>query len=201
MLKIIFALVLTFIGSLWIDILFSRSRVILSFPDELEKRARFRKIFLFIGFFFCTDLIYNRQPIEFFYLMTAVFFLLIITMTDFEQYVIFDQMLIIFFALGLISIFALNLNFTIRIFFSITGAVLFAVLAILTHGGIGGGDVKLIGVLGIWLGIYLIDVVIYGFILGGIFAVILLALKIKQRTDFFAYGIYFSMTALYFLVS
>ena len=79
--------------------------------------------------------------------------------------------------------------------------MIFTLLAVITRGGIGGGDIKLIGVLGIWFGIDLIDVVSYGFILGGIFAVILIALKIKQRTDFFAYGIYFSMTALYFLVN
>lgn len=199
--SLILSMVLTFIGSVWIDLLFERNRKILSYPEKIKHRSRFRKIFLLAMFFLCINLVYNLQTVEFFYSLTAIFFLLLITVTDSEQYVIFDRMLIIFLVIGLISIFDLNLNFTERILSSLIGAIIFTLLAVITRGGIGGGDIKLIAVLGIWFGIDLIDVVSYGFILGGIFAVILIALKIKQRTNFFAYGIYFSMTALYFLVN
>lgn len=59
-------------------------------------------------------------------------------------------------------------------------------LAILTRGGIGGGDIKLIAALGIWLGTdNLLTVTCIGLLTGGVFAFLLLISKRKKRTDYF----------------
>ena len=75
----------------------------------------------------------------------------------------------------------------------------FLLLAIVTHGGIGGGDIKLIAVLGLWLGTdMLLTIVISGVVLAGIAAIIMLVTKKKGRQDYFAYGPYFTLSALAF---
>ena len=73
-------------------------------------------------------------------------------------------------------------------------------IASLSRGALGGGDVKLIATLGLWLGHpKLSQVLIIGCILAGVAALIMLAIKIKDRQSFFAYGPYSALTAIYFL--
>ena len=77
------------------------------------------------------------------------------------------------------------------------GGILFLVLAILTRGGIGGGDIKLIAALGLWLGSsQLLDVIVMGLIAGGIGAFLLMKFAHKKKTDTFAYGPFFTVAAL-----
>lgn len=69
------------------------------------------------------------------------------------------------------------------------GAILFVLIFILSKGGIGGGDIKLIGVFGFILGFPKILVNIFlSFILGGIVSIFLLIFKIKERRDPIAFG-------------
>ena len=73
------------------------------------------------------------------------------------------------------------------------------VLAVLTKGGIGGGDIKLVAALGLWLGSdMLMTVVIAGIVLGGMAALIMLATGKRKKGDYFAYGPYFTISALLF---
>ena len=77
------------------------------------------------------------------------------------------------------------------------GGIAFLLLAILTGGGIGGGDIKLIFVLGLWLGAHkLLAVILLGFFLGGLAALLLLLTGKKKRRDFLAYGPYFAGSAI-----
>lgn len=79
------------------------------------------------------------------------------------------------------------------------GGIVFLVLAVLTKGGIGGGDIKLVAALGLWLGSdMLMTVVIAGIVLGGMAALIMLATGKRKKGDFFAYGPYFTISALLF---
>ena len=74
-------------------------------------------------------------------------------------------------------------------------------LTVLTKGAIGGGDIKLIAALGLWLGVRpLITVIAYGFIAGGIAALFLLVTKQKQRNSYFAYGPYFALSGIAMLM-
>ena len=66
---------------------------------------------------------------------------------------------------------------------------LFLLIVILSRGGMGGGDVTLIGALGFVLGIKLILLNIFlSFVLGGIISVFLLATKIKSKKDPIPFG-------------
>ena len=198
--SLIIAFILTLIGSYWIDKLYAMPNAPLSFPDEIDRRSRLRKPVLLIAI--CTLIYYFAQlnlP-EFIYLLLAVFFLLLITMTDFEQYVIFDRMLLPFAIIGCIAAFHLNLSIYDHAIAALAGGGVLLLIAILTKGAIGGGDIKLIAVIGIWFGTdRLFTILIIGFILGGIAAFIMLLTKQKERKSYFAYGPYFALTAIFIL--
>ena len=196
------ALLMTFVGSYWIDKLYEVSTDIMSFPDEVAQRARFRKPILAIALFGLNVYFSQAPSPECFYLMIAAFFLLLITMTDFEQYLIFNKMLLPFTIIGLIAIFHLNLPLNIHLGTALFGGGLFLIIASLSRGALGGGDVKLIAALGIWLGYpKLSDVIVTGCILAGVAALIMLVTKLKDRRSYFAYGPYFALTAIYTLCS
>lgn len=64
------------------------------------------------------------------------------------------------------------------------GSGFFLILAIITKGGMGGGDIKLISLLGFWLGWkWTLLMMLLSFTLGGIISVLLVVLKVKGRKD------------------
>lgn len=191
---LILSVALTELGSRWIDFLYRMPVAPLTFPDEISSRARFRKpllaILIFAGFFSVPE---N-------YLGAAVFFLTLITATDFEQYVIFDRMLLPFALTGIFAAVYLGLPLGERFLAAAVGGGIFLLIAVVSRGGIGGGDIKLVATLGLWLGAEtLLNVVIYACLAGGIVAVALILSGKKSHADYFAYGPYFALAAMYFL--
>jgi len=202
--KMIAAILCAIGGSLaacrYIDSLYQQKRDILSFPQQTGfqalQRRRYLPAVLGILFAFC---LLNFEFDFFVIVLTLLFiyFLVIFTITDWEQQVIFDITLLPFSLLGLIFCLVTGTDLLAHLLAAIGGGALFLLLAILTHGGIGGGDIKLIAALGLWLGSNaLTDVVVMGLIAGGIAALFLLKFKHKKRTDTFAYGPYFTIAAL-----
>lgn len=67
--------------------------------------------------------------------------------------------------------------------------ILFVLLATLTGGAIGGGDIKLMGAVGLFFHYMLIPkILIYGFLPGAIYGLILMILKKKKKDDMIAFG-------------
>ena len=66
--------------------------------------------------------------------------------------------------------------------------IVLAALAILGRGALGGGDVKMMACIALWLSDDVILALVIGFILGGVGAVVLLLLRRAGRKDFFAFG-------------
>ncbi len=184
---------LTFAGSKLIDFLYRLPDAPLTYPEQIKIRSRFRKIILFAGFFVCAEFFLPGN----FYRMAASFFLLVVTVTDSEQYVVFDKIIFPFAVLGLVAALHLNLPLADRLIASFVGGGIFFLLAVLTK-GIGGGDVKLIAALGLWFGTEkLFDIVTIGCVAGGIVALILILSGRKNFGSFFAYAPYFSLTAIF----
>lgn len=190
--KILLAAILTFAGSFWIEKLYLNCAE-LTFQDEISSRSRFRKPILFISlliFILVDDL----------WIMSAIFLLILMTITDFEQYMLFDAMTFPFALIGAIYAYQ-NSILQDNLMAGALGGGIFLVLAIISKGALGGGDVKLIFGLGMWLGAEkLLNVVLYGTILGGIAALLMILAKKKERGSYFAYGPYFTLTAIYFLI-
>lgn len=184
---------MAYVGSHWIDRLYTGSPE-LSFLDKVLIRSRYRKQILFPAFVILFNLI---EPNYFKYV--AIYLLVLITVTDFEQYMIFDWMT------GPLALFGavyawLNDVLLWNFIAAVIGGGIFLLLAIISKGAIGGGDVKLIFGLGMLLGVEkLFDVILTGAILGGATAILLLLTKEKDRKSYFAYGPYFALPAIYTL--
>ena len=190
---------LTVVGSRWIDKLY-RTSTELTFPEEISERAKFRKPIMFVAL---TILIYLSEPTltpEKIFTVTAIFLLTLMTATDFEQYMLFDEMTLSLAIIGAIRVWQLNLNVFDFAAASLIGGGFFFLLMMST-GALGGGDVKLIAALGLWLGCEkLLNVVLIGSIAGGLAALMIILSKQKDRSGYFAYGPYFTLTAIYFLL-
>ena len=198
-LSVTLAALLTVVGSLWIDKLY-RTSTELTFPEEISARAKFRRPLMFVAL---TGLIYLSEPTltpETCFTVAAIFLLALMTATDFEQYMLFDAMTLSLAIIGAIRVWQLNLNVFDCAAASLVGGGFFLLLAVTTK-ALGGGDVKLIAALGLWLGCEkLLNVVLIGSIAGGIAALTMILSKKKDRSDCFAYGPYFTLTAIYFLL-
>lgn len=197
---IILSLILTEIGARWIDFLYQLPNAPLTFPEEIASRSKFRKPLMFLLMSMCL-LNFASIPLpQFFYLTAIIFFLTLITFTDFEQYVIFNKMLLPFAVLGILAAIQLNLPITDRILAAVAGGGIFFVIALITGGGIGGGDIKLVFVLGIWLGgKILLNVILFASVFGGVIALLLIFTKKMNRKSYFAYGPYFTLTTIIIL--
>lgn len=120
-----------------------------------------------------------------------------ISIMDFEQQVILDLVLL----LPLLFAFLFSVFFPVAFFDRLSaasvGSGIMLFLAILTKGGIGGGDIKLIFVIGLWLGLdSLFFTLAAGFLSGGLSAALLLMCRIKKFKETIAYGPYFALWAI-----
>lgn len=108
----------------------------------------------------------------------AVIILLIkIAYIDFKQKIIPDRLNLI---VALLGIFNLILNFENRKIYIASAAITFAVflfLAIITNGGIGGGDIKLFTVLGLIFGTDILIIIVASFSVATIISIIRLLLR------------------------
>lgn len=188
-------------ASAWIDSLYQAERGILTFPAKVRASA-YRMPLLVAGFWLIAaclagegillqDLL-KRLPLACFLLMTIV--------TDLEQHLIFDKMQLPFAVLALVFM-CLSGQIGNYLLAAVAGGMAFLLLALLTRGAIGGGDIKLMFVLGLWLGMEkLLQIVAGGFILGGLAAGVMLLSGRWKRDEHFAYSPYFSVIALILLL-
>ena len=195
------SVVLALGASAWIDSLYQAERGILTFPAKVRASA-YRMPLLVAGFWLIAaclagegillqDLL-KRLPLAYFLLMTIV--------TDLEQHLIFDKMQLPFAVLALVFM-CLSGQIGNYLLAAVAGGMAFLLLALLTRGAIGGGDIKLMFVLGLWLGMEkLLQIVAGGFILGGLAAGVMLPSGRWKRDERFAYSPYFSVIALILLL-
>ena len=188
-------------GSLWIDRLYLKNHSILSFPDAIGSRAKYRKLLTLLFFLTGIRLFFVSQGIILVLSLALCGLLLLIIVTDFEQYCIFNDMIIPLAAGGALCS-APFLPIAIdHLIAAVAGGVLFLIIAILSRGALGGGDIKLIACLGLWMGTKtLFFIGMFGILFGGISALIMLLLGIKSRKSAFAYGPYFAIPAIALLL-
>lgn len=202
---LLLSIAFTWAGSYWIDKLYMQEQEsdLLSFPEQILQRARFRKPLLFLLLAICMGKAWSiATGAKLIYLVIAIALLVFVSVTDFEQYVIFDSMLLPFAIAGVCYTLHMQLPITEHLAAALGGGLLFFLLTLLTKGAIGGGDIKLIAALGLWLGLRpLLTVIAYGFIVGGVAALLLLITKQKQRHSYFAYGPYFALSGIGVLLS
>ncbi|RKD34591.1 prepilin peptidase [Thermohalobacter berrensis] len=117
--------------------------------------------------------------------------LLVISVIDYQHKIIPDKLNIFGLITGFIFISLYNfkiglINGTIGL---LIGGGLFLLIAVLTKGAMGGGDIKLMAVIGLWMGWkYIILISLLSFVFGAIISLLLLLFKIKDRKDYIPFG-------------
>ncbi|ABB16081.1 prepilin peptidase [Carboxydothermus hydrogenoformans] len=120
----------------------------------------------------------------FFIFLIPLFFL------DLENFLLPDKLTYPLFLAGvLINLITRELSWKSLIFGVITGFGLLFLLALISRGGMGGGDIKLAAGLGAFLGFPLIlETLFLAFFFGGLTGIILLLTKKKARGDMVPFG-------------
>lgn len=194
-----------------IDGLYSRRAEHLTFSEEVAARSKRRPIYLTVGatlIFYFASILTIGVPSFLLHVLPSLLLLLVV-ITDSEQHLIFDEVNGTLVILGLLSYALSCLGMEGIVPAGVLDAPLpaalvaglsFAVLAILTRGGIGGGDVKLLFALGLLLGAdRTMACVFVGAIAGGLGALLHL-LRHHDKRALIAYGPYYAIPAILLLL-
>ena len=189
--------------SKWLSYLFQENSKELSFPAELGYSwlARAVKILLlsipvWLAAACTASSNAGSSAAEALFFAIYTIFLLTMLCSDIEQQIIFDKQLALFAMFGLLRSLLFSLPWEQHLLAALAGGLSFLLLAILTRGGIGGGDIKLIAALGLWLGGEALKLTaLGGIIIGGLWALGAIAVKKKKRTDFIPYAPAFIIAA------
>lgn len=144
-------------------------------------------------------LIYHRMGISPYSisLMALSSVLIVIAMIDLEHQIIPDSL-----NLGIVVIAVTQMILVVgtspisRIAGLIIGGGFFLLISVITNGSMGGGDIKLMGALGLVFGIkHILLIILLSFVLGSIISLGLMALKFVSRKDAIAFGPFISLAA------
>lgn len=141
-------------------------------------------------------------------IMTVIFcltasVLIVISMIDLDTQTIPDRMHVI---IGSIAFINILIQRDISVLASagmgfIVGGGFFLLLAIITKGGMGGGDIKLMAVLGLLFGLKGIILLIFlAFVIGAVVSVSMLVAKLKQRKEFIPFGPFIAISGLFVML-
>lgn len=125
--------------------------------------------------------------------------LIVISFIDLKYQLIPDRLNL--FCLGIGILFTLLYGNKWLVLNSATGLIigggLFLLIAVVTRGAMGGGDIKLMGALGFCFGWkYILLISFLSFIIGAIISIFLLIFKIKGRKDYIPFGPFISIAAI-----
>lgn len=123
-------------------------------------------------------------------LLITITILISSCMIDWKYQELPDSFNLVVAILGTIDIFLfMRTGLVPHIISAVALFAIFFLLAILTGGAVGGGDIKLMGALGLFFHYALIPrILIYGFFPGAVFGLILIILKKKKKEDMIAFG-------------
>jgi len=129
--------------------------------------------------------------------------LIVIFAIDYSHLIIPDGLNIAIFLLALVS---LSMNFSMSDLIDRMGGLLlgggcFLLIALISHGAMGGGDIKLMAALGFTFGITgILMLMLLSFLLGAVISVGLLLLKLKSRNDAIPFGPFITIATLLMLL-
>lgn len=127
--------------------------------------------------------------------------LLSIIFIDLKYYEIPNEYNLALYLLGIFFIVNNLTHWNTLLLGGVVAFVLYLVLMILSRGSLGGGDVKLAGALGLYLGIYgFWNFFAITFLTGAFISLVLLLLKMKKKDDKIAFGPYICIAFLYVIL-
>lgn len=140
--------------------------------------------------------------IEFGFYAALSSMLIVVSIIDYYHKIIPDRLNLIILVLGILfkltSIIVLKKESVLldSIWGFLVGGGIFLLIAIVTNGAMGGGDIKLMAALGIWFGLKEILLIsLLSFILGSVISIMLLIAKLKSRKDEVPFGPFICISA------
>ncbi|WP_371381760.1 A24 family peptidase [Sporomusa aerivorans] len=158
--------------------------------------SRYMVVEIITGMLFLTCFYYAASN-NFIKLLVFNSFLMIIAFIDYDHKLILDNVLIWFSITGLvINFYSGDLPLFEMLSAGMAGGIALLLIAILTKGGMGDGDIKFIAAVGLWLGLKLTILTLFlAFITGGTVSLLLLAAKRISRKDFIPFGPFIAIGA------
>ncbi len=159
--------------------------------------ARYPLVELFTGGIFA--LLFWRYGISVDFIKYATLSCVLISagFIDIDHRIIPDKLNLFGFITGIIFLFIPN-SISIKsslLGFLVGGGFLF-IVALVSRGAMGGGDIKLFAVIGLFLGMEKTLLALFlTFLLGGVVGIILIATKLKTRKDYIPFGPFISIGA------
>lgn len=124
--------------------------------------------------------------------------LLVVVLVDYRYKFIFDEQNLLLAVLGLWRIQHVDYGLTGAALACVGSFVVMFLLAFVSRGSLGGGDVKLMTAASLWLGpLDILHALFYGVMLGGIGALVMLVCRLKRSKEFVAYGPYLCLGIVY----
>lgn len=143
-------------------------------------------------------------------------FLIVITFIDIDHQLILDKVLLWFAGTGLLINLVLSYSslwvgylgwpaasvaswttWLDMLVAALVGGGIMLLVAVVSRGGMGGGDIKFAAALGLWFGWKLtLLVLLLAFIAGGLGGIVVLALGLKGRKDYIPFGPFIALGAL-----
>lgn len=129
--------------------------------------------------------------------LTLTSFIIVITYIDYDHQLILDKVLIWLAGVGVVINLSLgSVSITDMLIAGLTGGGTMLIIALISRGGMGGGDIKFVAALGLWLGLKLTLLTLFlSFVLGGLGGAIVLLLKLKNRKDLIPFGPFIALGA------
>jgi len=129
-----------------------------------------------------------KEFLPFLSALTLVFLLVVITFIDLDHQLILNRVtypgIVIGFLMSALSGRALSAGLA-----GLGAAAVILAIVVLSRGGMGGGDIKLAAVMGVFLGWPSIAVALFvAFLAGGLVGLVLLALRLRGRKDAIPFG-------------
>jgi leader peptidase (prepilin peptidase)/N-methyltransferase len=158
---------------------------------------RYPAVELLTGGLFLVTTLHYGPGWEMIVAMVFSAFMVAITFIDLDHQIILDGMLALLAASGLALQLATGaVGFWSMWIGALAGGGLLLVLAIISRGGMGGGDVKFAAALGFWLGWPEILLGLFiGFVSGGLISLLLLVTGLRGRKDFIPFGPFIALGA------
>ena len=147
----------------------------------------------------CWSILYFKLGLNITFINYAILvsILIVVSFIDYHHKIIPDRLILFGLICSLVFQFFYNwkVNYLNGLIGMLIGGGIFLLIALIT-GAMGGGDIKLMGILGFWLGWQNIVVVTFlSFIVGAVISLFLMAFKIKGRKDFIPFGPFISIAA------
>ncbi len=123
--------------------------------------------------------------------------LLILTLIDFKYMILPNILVLIVFVLGILYMLLVKRQYLDSLFGILAGGGFFLLLFLVTRGNMGGGDIKLMAALGIWLGLKgTIMTTLFAFVIGALASVVVLAKNGGGRKTAVPFGPFISLSTI-----